>query len=66
MKIFGHGPRAGWDCKRHRLTFRWAVQRELDFVGTVYGVDRGTSMDELMRRQSEFYGAYRNDQILQD
>ncbi|WP_269993502.1 gamma carbonic anhydrase family protein [Arthrobacter sp. B2a2-09] len=43
-----------------------AVQRELDFVGTVYGVDRGTSMDELMRRQSEFYGAHRDDQILED
>ncbi|MHC6222697.1 gamma carbonic anhydrase family protein [Arthrobacter sp. MMS24-S77] len=44
----------------------WAVQRELDFVGTVYGVDRGTSMDELMRRQSEFYGAHRDDRILED
>lgn len=44
----------------------WAVQRELDFVGTVYGIDRGTSMDELMRGQSEFYGAHRDDQILED
>jgi carbonic anhydrase/acetyltransferase-like protein (isoleucine patch superfamily) len=42
----------------------WAVQRELDFVGTVYGADRGTSMDELMRRQSDFYGAHRDDLIV--
>ncbi|WP_353809853.1 hypothetical protein [Agromyces sp. SYSU T00194] len=34
----------------------WAVQRELDFPGTVYGVGRDTSMRELMRLQSEQYG----------
>ncbi|GLI28990.1 hypothetical protein ARHIZOSPH14_32320 [Agromyces rhizosphaerae] len=34
----------------------WAVQRELDFPGTVYGVDRGTSMREMMRLQSARYG----------
>jgi carbonic anhydrase/acetyltransferase-like protein (isoleucine patch superfamily) len=39
----------------------WAVQRELDFPGTVYGVPRGTSMRELMGRQVEFYGAHRDD-----
>ncbi|WP_422936059.1 gamma carbonic anhydrase family protein [Sinomonas sp. P47F7] len=44
----------------------WAIQRELDFVGTVYGVDRGTSMDEIMRRQSEFYGSHGDDLILDD
>lgn len=44
----------------------WAVQRELDFVGTVYGIAPGTPMDELMRRQSEFYGAHKDDQILDD
>ena len=33
----------------------WAVQEPLDFPGTVYGVDRGTSMREIMRRQSEAY-----------
>jgi hypothetical protein len=31
----------------------WAVQEGLDFPGTVYGVRRGTSMREIMRRQSE-------------
>src|SRR5918998_3523681 len=33
----------------------WAVQEPLDFPGTVYGVPRGTSMREIMRRQSEVY-----------
>ncbi len=34
----------------------WAVQQPLDFPGTVYGVRRGTSMREIMRRQCEAYG----------
>ena len=34
----------------------WAVQEPLDFPGTVYGVPRGTSMREIMRRQCEQYG----------
>jgi gamma-carbonic anhydrase len=34
----------------------WAVQKSLDFPGTAYGVDRGTSMREIMRRQSLLYG----------
>jgi carbonic anhydrase/acetyltransferase-like protein (isoleucine patch superfamily) len=29
----------------------WRVQEALDFPGTVYGVPRGTSMREIMRRQ---------------
>jgi hypothetical protein len=29
----------------------WAVQEGLDFPGTMYGVARGTSMREIMRRQ---------------
>jgi carbonic anhydrase/acetyltransferase-like protein (isoleucine patch superfamily) len=33
----------------------WAVQQTLDFPGTVYGVPRGTSMREIMRRQSDLY-----------
>jgi hypothetical protein len=39
----------------------WAVQRELDFPGTVYGVERGTPAADLMARQSEFFGAHRED-----
>ncbi|WP_348789354.1 gamma carbonic anhydrase family protein [Leifsonia sp. NPDC080035] len=31
----------------------WAVQRELDFPGTMYGVPRDTPMRELMRRLRE-------------
>ena len=42
----------------------WRIQRELDFPGTVYGVARGTPASELMRRQSEWYGAHRDDEIL--
>ena len=34
----------------------WAAQEPLDFPGTVYGVPRGTSMREIMRRQSEAFG----------
>ncbi|MEU2202169.1 gamma carbonic anhydrase family protein [Isoptericola sp. NPDC019482] len=44
----------------------WAVQRELDFPGTVYGVGRDVPMRELMRRQSELYGAHRDDEVLPD
>ena len=35
----------------------WGAQEPLDFPGTVYGVDRGTSMREIMRRQSEAFGS---------
>lgn len=34
----------------------WAVQEPLDFPGTMYGVPRGTSMREIMRRQAAAYG----------
>ena len=43
----------------------WEVQRALDFPGTVYGVSRGTSMRELMRRQAEYYGAHREDRVIE-
>ena len=36
----------------------WAVQEPLDFPGTVYGVERGTSMREIMRRQSQAFGPH--------
>lgn len=42
----------------------WAVQRDLDFPGTVYGVPRGTPMTELMRGQSDYYGAHAGDRQL--
>ena len=42
----------------------WAIQRGLDFGRTVYGVDRDVPMTELMRRQSDYYGAHADDQLL--
>lgn len=39
----------------------WAIQRELDFAETVYGAASGTSMRDLMRQQSAFYGAHAHD-----
>jgi gamma-carbonic anhydrase len=39
----------------------WAIQRDLDFPGTVYGVPRGTSMRDIMARQSEYFGAHAED-----
>ena len=44
----------------------WEVQRTLDFPGTVYDVPRGTPMREIMSRQTRFYGAHRDDQVLED
>ncbi|MER6133484.1 gamma carbonic anhydrase family protein [Streptomyces sp. NPDC001815] len=44
----------------------WAVQRDLDFPGTVYGVPRGTSMRDIMARQSDFYSAHLDDRELND
>lgn len=41
----------------------WAIQRELGFGQTVYGVSNDVSMRDLMRRQSEFYGHHRDDTI---
>jgi carbonic anhydrase/acetyltransferase-like protein (isoleucine patch superfamily) len=42
----------------------WAVQKELGFVDTVYGVPRGTPMREIMARQSRYYGAHRDDRLI--
>ena len=39
----------------------WAVQRELDFVGTVYGAGAGATMSDIMQSQSAFYGEHRSD-----
>ncbi len=44
----------------------WAVQRDLDFPGTVYGVDRGTPAAELMARQVTWYGTHRDDTVLDE
>jgi gamma-carbonic anhydrase len=39
----------------------WAIQRELDFPGTVYGIPRGTDATTMMRAQAEWFGAHRRD-----
>jgi carbonic anhydrase/acetyltransferase-like protein (isoleucine patch superfamily) len=39
----------------------WEIQRNLDFPGTVYGVPRGTTMREIMSRQSTYYGSHLED-----
>ena len=44
----------------------WEIQRGLDFPGTVYGVPRGTPMRGIMARQAEFFGAHRDDRIVED
>jgi gamma-carbonic anhydrase len=43
----------------------WAVQRPLDFPGTVYGVQRGTPQSEVMARQAAWYGAHRSDRVVE-
>jgi gamma-carbonic anhydrase len=42
----------------------WQVQAELDFPGTVYGVPRDTPLRTIMAKQIEFYGAHRDDQVI--
>ncbi|ANJ26967.1 gamma carbonic anhydrase family protein [Agromyces aureus] len=44
----------------------WAVQRTLDFPGTVYGVTRDDGPAEILRRQSAFYAAHDDDVILDE
>lgn len=44
----------------------WAIQRTLDFTGTVYGTPVPSDMREIMRRQSEYYGAHDADVVIDD
>lgn len=44
----------------------WAVQRTLDFVGTVYGAGPGSTMADIMRSQSAFYAEHRADTRVPD
>jgi len=39
----------------------WAIQRELDFPGTVYGIPRGSDATTMMRAQAAWFGAHRDD-----
>jgi gamma-carbonic anhydrase len=48
----------------------WAVQRTLDFTGTVTGLEPGAlaegAMDALTRTYAALYGRHRDDRILGD
>jgi carbonic anhydrase/acetyltransferase-like protein (isoleucine patch superfamily) len=39
----------------------WAIQKDLGFTKTVYGVGPDTSARSLMERQAQWYGEHRND-----
>jgi len=42
----------------------WAVQRELDFPGTVLGIERGAGAAEATRRYAELFGRHRDDTVV--
>jgi carbonic anhydrase/acetyltransferase-like protein (isoleucine patch superfamily) len=42
----------------------WAVQRELDFPGTVLGIERGAPAAAATRRYAELFGRHRDDTIV--
>jgi carbonic anhydrase/acetyltransferase-like protein (isoleucine patch superfamily) len=42
----------------------WAIQRELDFPGTVLGVQRGAPAANATRRYAELFGRHRDDRIV--
>lgn len=42
----------------------WAIQRELDFGGTVYGVQKGASMRDIMTQQAAFFAPHRDDRLI--
>jgi hypothetical protein len=48
-----------WDHKEI-----WRIQKALDFPRTVYGLPRSASARERMERQSEWFGAHREDRVV--
>ena len=42
----------------------WEIQRELDFAGTVLGVERGAPADEVGARYSRLFGRHRDDRVI--
>jgi carbonic anhydrase/acetyltransferase-like protein (isoleucine patch superfamily) len=42
----------------------WAIQRELDFPGTVYGLPRDASATERMTKQTDWFAAHRDDRAI--
>ena len=43
----------------------WQIQKLLDFPKTVYGLPRDAPARERMERQTEWFGAHREDQVLE-
>jgi carbonic anhydrase/acetyltransferase-like protein (isoleucine patch superfamily) len=41
----------------------WAVQKELDFPGTVYGLARSATARERMERQAGWFAAHKEDRL---
>jgi carbonic anhydrase/acetyltransferase-like protein (isoleucine patch superfamily) len=44
----------------------WAIQRTLDFPGTVYGISRDTPARDRMTRQAAWFAAHLDDRVLDD
>jgi carbonic anhydrase/acetyltransferase-like protein (isoleucine patch superfamily) len=44
----------------------WRIQEALDFPGTVYGLPRDAPARERMERQTDWFGAHRDDRVLGD
>jgi carbonic anhydrase/acetyltransferase-like protein (isoleucine patch superfamily) len=42
----------------------WRIQKALDFPRTVYGLPRDATARERMERQTEWFGAHRDDEVL--
>src|SRR5215207_7397507 len=55
-----------WAGSRVRINGVVHVQEPLDFPGTVYGLPRSASARERMERQTEWFGAHREDRVLSD
>jgi hypothetical protein len=43
----------------------WAIQRELDFPGTVLGIERGGSAADVTGRYAELFGRHRDDTVVE-
>ncbi len=45
----------------------WAIQRELDFPGTAFGLPRGeATMERITALYAERFGRHRDDRVLDD
>jgi hypothetical protein len=42
----------------------WAEQRDLDFPGTVLGIERGAPAAEATARYARLFGRHRDDRVI--